>query len=143
MTMTRRLAALGLGLALAAAAGGASIAAGLAVSSQPNTVGGWAWKTAASLTTAQQIKLGQGQIAMLDCDNANAATVFIQFYDASTSPTLGTNVLGFAAIPVNGGGFSLADAGGQFAAGLYVAATTTALGSTTATTALNCTVLYK
>jgi hypothetical protein len=98
--------------------------------------GGWTPKLLNALsTTVTSIKSSAaGQLGLLQCSNSNTATVFIQVFDVATAGavTLGTTTpkLSFEVPPGTPSGYTLPLVGIQFAAGIQVAATTTATGLT-------------
>jgi hypothetical protein len=116
------------------------------VNVRPATAGGWTTKLLNGLTTTKTtIKNAAGQLAKIYCYNPNSSVAYVQIFDALTgSITLGTtspvNSLGIPA--TSAAGYALADIGDQFATAISVAATTTVVGLTAPSTALDCNASY-
>jgi hypothetical protein len=113
-----------------------------------SATGGWVKKRMSALsTTVTAVKSSAaGQLGMLHCSNGGASTAFVQVFDVATAGavTLGTTVpdLSFEIPPGISSGYSLPLVGMQFSAGIQVAATTTATGSSAPSTTLNCNAAY-
>jgi hypothetical protein len=93
--------------------------------------------------TALAIKASPGPLMWLQCYNPNATVAWVQFYDTAGAVTVGTTVPTrfFAFGPLQSSGFVYPDPiKGTLAAaaGIKVAATTTATGGTAPTAALSC-----
>lgn len=95
-------------------------------------------KLAALTNTAVVAKSAPGILQWQSCANANAATVFIQYYDTLGAVTVGTTPA-YAFIPVAAGAATLVPQM-QFINGIKAAVTTTPGGSTAPATALDCSV---
>jgi len=91
-------------------------------------------------TTVTTAKASAGRLVYLHCWNPNATIAYVQVFDISGSVTLGTSTpkLSMAVPPTNSTGFVLPLQGIAFANAIKVAATSTATGSTTPGTALDC-----
>ena len=98
----------------------------------------------ATLTTAF-IKASAGNVYGMSIQNNTASVIYIQFYNQTTAPTLGTGVVWFIAVPASGtvnipaGAVALAN----FATGIAIGASTTPTGAGTPGTAPAVTVFYK
>jgi len=99
---------------------------------------------AAALTVAN-IKASAGSVYGMSIANLTASTVYIQFYNTAGTPTLGTSVIWFVAVPASGtltipaGSIALAN----FATGIGIGASTTATSTGTPGTAPAVTIFYK
>jgi len=95
--------------------------------------------------TATQIKASAGNLYAIVASNPGTAPCYLQFYNSATSPTLGTAVLNpimiqaGVTVPITIGAVGYRN----FSAGIYVAETTTATGSSTCSTAMPVTVYYQ
>lgn len=91
-------------------------------------------------TSVTTVKASAGRLVYLHCWNPNAAAAYVQVFDISGSVTLGTSTpkLSMAVPPTNSNGFVLPLQGIAFANAIKAAATSTATGSTTPGTALDC-----
>jgi hypothetical protein len=111
----------------------------------PNTNIGAACSTGifASLTT-QFVKAGAGNAYGFSVSNTAATAIFLQFYNQTTAPTLGTGVVWWIACPIGitnfpPGALALAN----FATGVAIGASTTPTSTDTPSVAPNVTVFYK
>ncbi len=99
---------------------------------------------AAALTVAN-IKASAGSVYGMSIANLTASTVYIQFYNTAGTPTLGTSVVWFVAVPASGtltipaSAIALAN----FATGIGIGASTTATSTGTPATAPAVTIFYK
>jgi len=100
----------------------------------------------ASLSTAVVVKNNSGNVYGVMALNGAASTCWIQFINAASAPTLGTNVIFSIPLPasttqpvmVNPGDFGLSN----FSTGISVGIATTATGNSACGTAGNITVFY-
>jgi hypothetical protein len=108
-----------------------------------NTVAGASVSAQAALTVAN-VKTSQGNVYGVSVANPNASTIFLQFYNTAGTPTLGTGVVWFLAIPASTtlnippGLVPLAN----LATGIGIGAATTATGGTAPGTAPSVTIFY-
>jgi len=100
-------------------------------------------KVLSALTnTAVAVKASPGLLVSVDCDNANAALVYLQWYDTTGAVTVGTTAAKYTTtVPATVGARFLPSI--NFYAGMKVAATTTSTGGTAPGTALNCSVGFQ
>lgn len=111
---------------------------------------GWTASTQTALTTTATVSSAAGRFGGGMFINLNSAPAYIQVFDTTAAVTLGTTVPTFV-IPVpanataaNGAAFVMdLSVGIAITNGIKVAATTTATGATTVSTALVGYVLYK
>lgn len=132
----------------AAAAASAAMTVALSPNSglAPTTSALHACSTAiqAALTVAN-VKASAGSVYGMSIANLSAATLYIQFYNTAGTPTLGTSVIWFVAVPASGtltipaSALALAN----FATGIGIGASTTATSTGTPTTAPAVTIFYK
>jgi hypothetical protein len=100
---------------------------------------------AGSALTVANVKTSAGNIYGVSCAQTNASLTYVQFYNTAGTPTLGTSVVWFLAIPASGtlnippGTFALAN----FTTGIGIGASTTPTGVGTPGVAPACTVFYK
>ena len=98
----------------------------------------------AALTVAN-VKASAGSVYGMSIANLTASTVYIQFYNTAGTPTLGTSVIWFVAVPASGtltipaSAIALAN----FATGIGIGASTTATSTGTPATAPAVTIFYK
>ena len=124
-------------------AAGSNVIGGVTVA--PSMSGGFSYKMASALTTAQTVKASAGQVVRAQCDNlAGSAAAYVEFFDA-TSVTLGTTAyVDYIPLAAGGtGGFTLSETGVQYSSGVMVAAVATLGASSAASTAVNCAFTYK
>ncbi len=91
-------------------------------------------------TTAQTVKVSAGSISVTHCDNANAAPIYVEFYQTAT-PTLTNAPAWTVVIPAGSGGENLSTPV-AIATGMYVVAVATPKTSTAPGTALFCSIGY-
>ena len=110
----------------------------------PQTSGGWTPKMLANLSTAQVVKASAGQVVRVQCDNiSGSSAAYVQLLNIASSPSLGSNQVGYVPLAVGGtGGFTLSGMGVQFSSGISIGAATTASGSTAVSAPVNCEVDY-
>lgn len=98
---------------------------------------------AAQTTTVRTVKGSQGVLAMVMAYNPNATAAYVQVFDTAGAVTLGTTVpVDIIPVPpASNAGWSLGE-GKQFAAGIKLACTTTALGSTAPAVGLDVAVAF-
>lgn len=111
---------------------GAAPANALWTESAPATAAAAALSVSAQATlTVVNVKATAGNVYGCSVQNPNASTIFIQFYNTSGTPTLGTSVIWWlpvgasATVFFGGGSFALAN----FATGIGIGAATTATGA--------------
>jgi hypothetical protein len=98
----------------------------------------------AALTVAN-VKASAGSVYGMSIANLTAAALYIQFYNTAGTPTLGTSVVWFIAVPASGmvtippGALALAN----FATGIGIGASTTPTSTGTPATAPAVTIFYK
>ena len=98
----------------------------------------------AALTVAN-VKASAGNVYGVSIANPNASIIYLQFYNTAGTPTLGTSVVWFLAVPASGtltippGAIPMAN----FATGIGIGASTTATSTGTPGTAPAVTVFYK
>ena len=102
-----------------------------AVQMTPATSGGLTLKKSISVVaTSQTVKASAGQIYFIHAINLHTATLYLKFWDAGSSPSIGTDATTLTfAVPAqadgNGAGFNFSVPQGMpFASGIYMAATT-------------------
>ncbi len=101
--------------------------------------------TNTSLTTAVVVKASTGAVYGFQIQNAQTSVCYVEFINAASSPTLGTNAVFSIAVPASGtvtlppGAFAL----GSFATGVSVGMATTNNGSTACGVAGILTLFYK
>lgn len=111
-------------------------------------LGGFAAKPiTALLATAVNVKFNSGVatpglVGSLLCYNPNASVEYVQVFDVSAAPTVGTTPARFF-VPLPASTTTLVSLGVDMFNGMVVAATTTPGGNTAPGTALPCTVLFK
>lgn len=112
---------------------------GAAVQVPGSSSQGWTPVIKAALTnSAVSVDASAGQLGLVNCDNGNASTVYVEFFNTATV-TLGTTApTWFTPIPAGGGGISMNSIGVNFSTAIYAAAVTTYNGSTAPGTTLNC-----
>lgn len=97
----------------------------------------------AALTVAN-VKTSAGNVYGFSCNNPNASTTYLQLYNTTGTPTLGTGVLAFFAMPAS---TTLNMIGASplsgHSNGIGVGASTTATGAGTPAAAPACTILFK
>jgi len=100
--------------------------------------------TTAALTVVN-VKAAAGYVYGLSVANANASVIYIQFYNTSGTPVLGTSVVWSIAIPASSvlnippSAFALA----SFATGIGIGASNNVTGAGTAITAPSVTIFYQ
>jgi hypothetical protein len=111
------------------------------------TCASWSPKLLNGLTnSATAVKTASGVLGGFYCINPSAASAYIQFFDVATAAgvTVGTTVpklsFGIPTLLVDGAGPT--SVGIEFLAGIQVAATTTATGSSAPGVAVDCNVFY-
>jgi hypothetical protein len=116
------------------------------ISQTLGTTNGWTpLRSSALSTTVVSVKSSAGQLGELLCYNPNSSAVYVQIFNvASGSVTLGSTspVLSIPIAPQSTGGLPLANPGINFSTAISIAATTTATGSTAASTAPDCNEVY-
>jgi hypothetical protein len=99
----------------------------------------------AAAQSVLNIKNTAGNVYGLSIQNPNASVIFLQFYNTTGTPVLGTFVIWFIAVPASGtvtippGTMALAN----HAAGIGIGASTSATSTGTPGTAPNVTIFYK
>lgn len=98
-----------------------------------------------AMTTDAQVKAIPGQYYGSKIYNPNASAVWVEYYNTTTAPTIGstTNLLIEFAVPATSSVMTTDDNGVAFSSGLYVAVATTATGSTAPGTGLTITTVYR
>ena len=97
----------------------------------------------AAALTVQNIKATAGSVFGVSVNNPNAGTIYLQFYNTTTTPTLGTSVIWWLSIPpgafnINPALMALA----KFTTGIGIGAATTATGNGAPIFAPDVTVFY-
>jgi hypothetical protein len=121
----------------------------LTTTTTPAAGNGWTPFLANGLTTTvTTVKSSAGELGAYHCLNPNIASAYVQIFDTSGAVTLGTTVpvlsLGIPASSSGPGGGNLEwTVGIHFANAIKVAVTTTAIGSTAPSTALDCNFAFK
>jgi hypothetical protein len=106
------------------------------------TTGGWTPLHIHGLTnTVTTVKAAPGQLGLVQCDNQNGSTSYVQIWNALVgSVTIGTTPP-TQTVPIqanSSNGFTLNLVGMEYSTGISVAGTTTDNGSTGPGTGLNC-----
>lgn len=111
------------------------------VAVQPASGVGWTPAVKTGLTnSAQSVKGSAGTLGVTHCDNANAATVYVEFFNVA-SPTLGTTAPTWVVpIPTGGGGEGFVAGLALGGSAISVAAVTAYNGSTAPTSTLTCSI---
>lgn len=114
----------------------------------PTSTGGFSVfsNTALTATVVAVKSSAAGQVAGWALHNPSAATTYLQFFNVATAGavTLGTTTPTFVmALAAGASANMLGACGMDFSAGIQVAATTTATGSSAPATALVCAIFYK
>ncbi len=114
------------------------------VSLAPTTTGGWSVSSQTALTSTATVSGAAGKFGGYMFTNTNTGVAYIQVFDTTGAVTLGTTTPTFVVPVPAGSGANLEVTNGiAMASGIKVAATTTATGSTTVSTAITGFVLYK
>ena len=110
----------------------------------PSATGGWSVSSQTALTTTATVSSAAGKFAGYMFYNPNTSVGYIQVFDTTSAPTLGTTAPTFVVPIPPGAAANVEFANGiAIANGIKIAATTTATGSTTVATAFTGFVLYK
>lgn len=97
----------------------------------------------AQTTTVRQVTANPTALAGYYIYNPSNATAYVQFFDLSTTVTLGTTVPDLSlGIPSGGAANLMSDEGIEFDHGMQLAATTTATGNTAPNVGLDINVFY-
>jgi hypothetical protein len=114
------------------------------VSLAPTAAGGWSVSSQTALTSTATVSGAAGKFGGYMFTNTNTGVAYIQVFDTTGAVTLGTTTPTFVVPVPAGSGANLEVTNGiAMASGIKVAATTTATGSTTVSTAITGFVLYK
>ncbi len=114
------------------------------VNLSPSTTGGWSVSSQTALTTTVTVSGAAGKFGGYMFFNPNTAVAYLQVFDTAGAVTLGTTTPTFV-IPIPAGGAANVEFANGIAvtSGIKIAATTTATGATTVSTATTGFVLYK
>lgn len=88
-------------------------------------------------TTPKVVKASNGAVELVACYNPNASAAYVQLFDTTGAVTLGTTTPKMS-IGIPATQHVSVQVGAAFLAGIKVAATTTATGSTAPSAALDC-----
>ena len=110
----------------------------------PYTSGGLSVNLQTALkSTAQSVKASAGQIYGYTIFNPNAAVVYVSWYDASSTPTVGTSMLFAIGIPAGAAANVSFDLGVAVVNKIYVGASTAISSAADPTTGVVVTTIYK
>lgn len=98
--------------------------------------------TGQSALTVVNVKNAAGNVFGVSIANPNASTIFLQFYNSASTPSLGTSVVWWLAIGANFSGTLVLPYAINFTTGIGIGAATTATGGTAPGTAPSVTVFY-
>lgn len=100
-------------------------------------------RTSTLAATPAQAKIGAGNFFGANINNPNSNAIFLQLYDKSTAPVVGTDTpLASLSIPGNGILDGPYPVGITFTTGLWYCVTTTATGNTAPTTVSTANIFY-
>lgn len=94
-------------------------------------------KAVALTTTVVTLKAAAGQLQWVVCQNTDAAIAYVQVFDYSGAPTLGTTAPTLA-LPIAAQSTTVLPVASQYFNAIKVAATTGPTNNTAPATALNC-----